>query len=298
MRQSDQALHVVVDGGGSTTRARIVDRRGNRLASVTTGPANPTNNSEVALGSVEDAVRLAYEEAGLAGRDRRADSVCLALAGVEAFDGIDRLRRRLEFAHVSIHSDIDATVVGALGSADGIVAGVGTGSFFVSRVNGSSRRVGGHGFQISDECSGAWLGRELLRWVVKADDGMCRRTPLVDTTLGRFGNSVKDLVVFSLTADPGEFGRMAPLVTNAAEAGDPLAVRILDSAVDELCQILNVLDAASVGLICITGGLGPIYRPLLPGEFGKFLADPVGDAMDGALHLLIRDLEQSTHGLL
>ena len=297
MHRANQTFFVVVDGGGSTTRARIVDQSGNPLSNVTAGPANPSSDCETAFSSIEGAIQLAYAKAELAGLDRRADAICLALAGAQAFDGFDRLRERLEFAHISIHSDVDATVAGALGSADGVVAGIGTGSFFVSRANGSVRCVGGHGFQISDECSGAWLGRRLLSWVVRAHDGLCERTPLVDRTLERFGDSVRDLVVFSLGAAPGEFAKLAPLVTEAADDGDPVAIRILDEAVGELHGILDFLDARSVGLICITGGLGPTYRSLLSGKYGEVLADPVGDALDGALELLIRDMEQDTHGL-
>ncbi|MCY4243554.1 MAG: hypothetical protein OXD36_17670 [Rhodobacter sp.] len=297
MNRSNQSLFVAVDGGGSATRARIFDRCGNPLSDAAAGPANPSTNREAAFRNIRDAVELAYAGTDLTGHDRRADAICLALAGVEVFDAIDRLREQLEFAHVSIHSDTDATVAGALGSSDGIVAGIGTGSFFVSRTNGSNHVVGGHGFQISDECSGAWLGRKLLSWTVRAHDGMCEPTPLVDRTLKRFGDSLRDLVVFSLDAGQGDFAGLAPLVTEAADDGDPLAIRILDEATDKLCGILDFLNARSVGVICITGGLGPTYRLLVSGKYGEFLVDPVGDALDGAFDLLVRDMKQATHGL-
>jgi len=126
---------------------------------------------------------------------------------------------------------------------------------------------------------------------------MCARTPLVGRTLERFDDSVRDLVVFSLGAGPEDFAGLAPLVTEAADDGDPLAIRILDQATDKLCRILDFLNARSVGLICITGGLGPTYRSLVSGKYGEFLVDPVGDALDGAFDLLVRDMEQATHGL-
>ena len=238
------------------------------------------------MASIKDAVRQAYAEAGFGYRDKKADAICLALAGIDAFDELEWLRNQFDFAQVSIYSDIDATVAGALGNSDGIVAGIGTGSFFVSRLNGSIRRVGGHGFQISDECSAAWLGRELLRFVVQSRDGLIERTPIVDKIFETFDCSVKNLVKFSLAAGPRDFGRLARFVTEAADDGDPVAIQILNRAVVQFCRILEFLDARSIGLICISGGLGPTYRSLLSKTYGELLADPAGDALDGAYELL------------
>ena len=296
MSRADHKLFVIVDGGGSSSRARIYDSGGNPLSNGSSGPANPCTDCEKAFRHIEEAIGIAYSEAGLSGRSRGADALCLALAGAKTFDGFKNLPTRLNFAHVSLYSDAEATVAGALGSSDGIVAGIGTGSFFVARTSGSSRCVGGHGFQISDECSGAWLGRSLLGWTVRACDGMYERTSLVEQTLGRFGGSVTDLVAFSLSAGPAEYAELAPLVIKAAEVSDPLAVKIMGQAFGDLCGILEFLDAKSVGLICMTGGLGPVYRSLASEEYGEFLADPAGDALDGGFELLVHDMERASHG--
>ena len=47
----------------------------------------------------------------------------------------------------------------------------GTGSIGWAMVSGRQHRVGGWGLDVSDEGSGAWLGREVLRQVLWAHDG-------------------------------------------------------------------------------------------------------------------------------
>lgn len=297
MGQIDDRLYVVVDGGGTATRVRIMDPAGRSLGAASAGPGNPSGNPERAFESIRDAIRIAYRDAGLAARTTSRDALCLALAGTEARGRIDELRSKFDFAHISIHGDAAATVIGALGQHDGVVAGIGTGSFFVSQLRGAMRRIGGHGFQISDECSAAWLGRQLLRRAMQSHDGLIDSSPLIDQAMNRFGKSVPELVAYSVTADGHGFGRLAPLVTDAASNGDPTALAILAQATDDLHRILDALDARSIGRICLTGGMASIYRPRLRDDYRGCLAEPLGDALDGARHLLMRDIETSRHGL-
>ena len=68
----------------------------------------------------------------------------------------------MPFSAVRVLSDREITIAGILADADGTLAQVGTGSFFVSCHKGKFKQVGGWGLQLGDDCSGAWLGREIL----------------------------------------------------------------------------------------------------------------------------------------
>src|SRR5436190_1059620 len=74
----------------------------------------------------------------------------------------------------------DATIacLGAHGGYDGGVVLVGTGSVALAIVNGREIRIGGYGFPISDEGSGAALGLAALRLALKAHDGRIPGTRL------------------------------------------------------------------------------------------------------------------------
>ena len=78
----------------------------------------------------------------------------------------------LPFANATLMSDHQISIAGVLSNADGILAQIGKGSFFVSRNGGRLVEAGGWGFTLSDECIGALLGREVLRAALRAHDGV------------------------------------------------------------------------------------------------------------------------------
>jgi glucosamine kinase len=262
MSNADAPLLVAVDGGGSRCRVRIEDRAGHVLGEATGGPANVATDAKGAGG----------------------DIACLALAGTEA--GIDReaLNAGLRFSQLIVTSDLDATVTGALGGADGSVAGLGTGSFFVVQSGGRRRRMGGWGFALSDECSGALLGREALRRAVAARDGLAEASGFTEALLAEF-TDMRAMIGFAKQATPEDYGRYARELVAAQDAGDPVAQEIMAAAVDRLCAILDRLGAQQAGRLCLVGGLGPAYRRLLPAPYAALCVDPAGSALDGAMAL-------------
>ena len=54
----------------------------------------------------------------------------------------------MPFSAVRVLSDREITIAGILADADGTLAQVGTGSFFVSRHKGKFKQVGGWGFSL------------------------------------------------------------------------------------------------------------------------------------------------------
>ncbi len=74
----------------------------------------------------------------------------------------------------------DATIacIGAHAAKDGGIVIVGTGSVGFAVVGGREVRVGGYGFPISDEGSGADLGLHAIRLALRAHDERARGTSL------------------------------------------------------------------------------------------------------------------------
>ena len=291
MAQNSEYI-IAVDGGGTGCRVRLAERSGRELASAVGGPANVSADFDAARESVLAAISQAYHAAGLAPERRRHDIAWLGLAGAGVGDLARRMEQALGFARIRVTTDCVTAVEGALGCGKGTVALLGTGSFFVRRQDGRDRRIGGWGYQLGDEAGGAWLGRELLRCVLHAFDGLCEHSALSREILAEYGNSPGEIVRFAQHARPGEMARLAPRIAAARSQGDPLAQRIMTRAVGLICDRLEVLGAQDAGALHLLGGLAPVYAPLLPEPLRRLLRPPRGSALDGAVALAIRHLAE------
>ena len=292
MNVVSEPLVVAVDGGGSICRVCLFDFGGSALGNATGGSANITTNFEEALVNIEATVKSAYEDAGLSPLRMQDDLAYLGLAGANVGDKAKLLEKRLSFARSRVSSDREIAVEGALGDGDGTVAQVGTGSFFTTRRNGQLRPVGGWGFQLSDDCSGATLGRMLLRATIAAFDGLAPTSELTDRTLEKFSGSPGEMVTFVQTATPREYAVFAKDIAKAQKAGDPVATSILNAATARLVEILDILEAKQSGPICLLGGLGPTYLELLPHDYRTLCSDPLGSSLSGAFSLAKREFAE------
>jgi glucosamine kinase len=116
----------------------------------------------------------------------------------------------------------------------------GTGSIAYARnESGQTARVGGWGFQISDEGSGYWIGRTAVMQVMRAhDDSKGAPTALTKQILKAWSlNNVEQLVPLANTTPPPDFAQLFMPVQCEADAGDPLARSVLTRAGTELARL-------------------------------------------------------------
>lgn len=285
MSVKSNSLIVTIDGGGSTCRASICEWSGNVLGAARGGSANIATDFNGALETILDTTHRAYSAAGLFPTRMVNDFAYLGLAGANLAGIAKQTSDALNFNEVTVTSDREITVQGAMGSGDGTVAAIGTGSFFVSRHNNKMLSIGGWGFQLGDDSGGAFLGRKLLRQTILAYDGIIPHSPLTHSILARFGGTPQGLVAFAQAASPMDYGGFAPALIEAYYQDDEVAKSIVDAAVASLHHTLDVLDAKATGPIYMLGGLGPTYAKLLHPDYQKLCATPKGDASAGALTL-------------
>lgn len=273
-------LYLGVDGGGTGCRVALADGQGRVLARAEAGAANIASNPEGALANILTASRSAAMQAlGTAddaalGRIRAG----LGLAGANASGAALWLGAHLPFAATRIETDAVTAVKGALGQADGIVAAMGTGSVFAVQTHGHVRQIGGWGFWLGDEGSGAVLGRALLARALRAFDGVVPMSPLLQSVLEEFATPDK-LVGFSLTARPGDYARFAPRLL---DSDDPAALTITADAVAQVRATIAALQPKTVLPMTFIGGLGPAYAQRIS-DWPQRQAQ--GSALDGALML-------------
>jgi glucosamine kinase len=279
-----EPLLLGVDGGGTRCRARLADMNGTTLAEAEQGPANIRLGLEESLAAVFQAGAQCLEAAGLPHQDSQRIVACLALAGAsEPDERAAATRHSHPYASVSITTDAHAACVGAHRGGDGGIVIVGTGSIGWAVLGGRHVRVGGWGLAVSDEGSGAWLGREALRRVLWAHDGRIEWTGLLTALFERFRSDPHAMVRFSGAARPRDFGEFAPAVIDSAAAGDPVAVELMREAASHADAVARSLVARGARRLALMGGLARAIEPQLARDTRSHLVTPKGDALDGAL---------------
>jgi len=279
------ALLLGVDGGGTGCRARLTDVNGNVLGEGSGGPANIRFGIKESFAAVLQATQACLDEAGLALDD--ADIVaCLALAGASEPAHLAAARAyNLPFSHTLLTTDAHAACVGAHGGKNGGIIVIGTGSIGWGIVGGREHRVGGWGFPVSDEGSGAWLGCEAVRRVLWAYDGRAQWTGLLKKLLERFDGDPHAIVRWMGQARPRDFAALAPVVIECAKRGDAVAGELMWGAAHHIDVIAEQLAALGVQRLALSGGLAESIEPWLAPTTQEILVPPQGDALNGALWL-------------
>lgn len=284
-----EALYLGIDGGGTACRARLADEGGRVLGEGLAGSSNLTLGLDTAIASIRDASEQAFVTAGIPPDQLKTVHAAYGLAGAN----VPSLAAAIAalphaFASLAVVSDAVTACLGAHGGEDGAILILGTGSQGLAFVDGRATAIGGWGFALSDQGSGAILGREAIRAAVLALDGLAPRSALTDAVMARHGGRASDAVLWAKTATPRDYGALSPLVFDHAAAGDPVAARLMKAALADVVAMLDRLRALGAGRVALMGGLARPYRALLPKRFAAILVDPRGDAGDGAIALARR----------
>lgn len=257
-------LYVGVDGGGTHTRAVVVDRAGRVLGRAEGGGSVVRVDAPArAARAVIDTVRSA---AKVADAELPATTLWAGLAGAGSREARVTVERELAGAglaeDVIVGTDVEAAFQDAFGDGPGVLLIAGTGSIAWARdAEGETERVGGWGDRLGDEGSGFSIGLEALRSVARAEDGRGEATRLHGAVLEELGLSdPADLVAWAATASKAQVAGLVPVVAAAAREGDAVAAHILDRAVAELTEHLAAVvgrggSGGSAPEVVLWGGL-------------------------------------------
>ncbi len=190
-------------------------------------------------------------------------------------------------AAVSLATDAHTAVLGAHGGAPGAVIAVGTGSVgYRLHADGSAKLVGGWGFPVGDEGSGAWLGRRAIGGALRVlDGGGPPPEGLHCALLNRCGPDRDALLAWLHGARSAKYAKLAPMVLEHAGRGDSAAMALARDAGREIDRLALALDRSRRAPLALTGGLAAPLTPYLPAELAGWVRPPLGDALDGALLL-------------
>lgn len=277
-----------IDGGGTSCKAALGTASGEIVGRGRSGPANIRTDLTGARANIVEAARLAFLDAGRDPALIASTPAVLGLAGANVGTYRQQLAAVLPFARCRVETDAEIALEGAVGSGDGAIAILGTGTAFMVRHGGRARAVGGWGFQVGDQGSGARIGRDLLEQTLLAHDGIRAASPLTAEMLAVFRDDPQVLVEFTTNATPGDFGGFAPKVFDHAARGDAVAQWIVDRAVADVEASLAGLSLKPADPLCLLGGLAPLYAPRLSPRYRALLREPLADALGGAVSLAAR----------
>jgi glucosamine kinase len=275
-----------MDAGGTHTRARLVSAKGEVLGTGKAGAANTPAGLPHALQALEDAWSMAVAEAGLGENDLGSIHTGIGLAGLNRRGFLDGLKAYgFPFASTSFASDAAIANIGAHNGADGAVVVVGTGSIGFGRVGENIFTLGGYGFPVSDEGSGAELGLRAIRRALWARDGRIPHTPMTLEVLDHFHGSAGEIVDWTRQATPKDFAAFAPAVLDHAIKGEATAEPIVRESAQRIEAMITTLFDRGVPAVCLMGSVGVRMREWLAPSVRDRLRDPLGDALDGAILL-------------
>ena len=285
---------VGVDGGGSGTRALLARRDGGVVGAGQAGPSALSRGIAPAWDAIEAAVRQAFDAAGLAPAPWSACALGAGLSGAshapwgEAF-----VAANIGFAHLVLDSDSFTMLLGAHAGQPGAVVVAGTGSVGeVLRVDGSRTSVGGWGFPIGDEGSGAWLGWHAVRHAQAAIEGRAPAGALARRVWALCGGEPGALLDWCRAAGQFEYAQLAPVVFDV-EASDARATSLLASAVTELEALAFALDPLGQLPLAVSGSVGRRLAPRFAPALRSRCVELAEGADAGALTLIRRALHEA-----
>ncbi|MFH1010858.1 MAG: BadF/BadG/BcrA/BcrD ATPase family protein [bacterium] len=307
-REHDKIL-LVIDGGGTKTRALIAPLHNPQTPSLAQTEAGPSNFGQVGSEGLTRVLREVM--AGVPESLRQVSAVAAGLAGVgrdtERQKAEETLRQVFPNIPLLVRTDAELAYYGAFGlKPNGILVIAGTGSIAWTRLpDGKFLRAGGWGPLLGDEGGGAWLGREALRLCLTEEE---------NRSLGPLSQAILKTVEITKASDiltlvyqqgwgPDKWATLAPLVFRYADR---------DSSAHELTKRTGIVLAQLAGRliaripmpsrpvsIAVVGGL-TVHWQLLEPSFGRELAKEsrfhfeivksLGDALFGG-RLLAQEAE-------
>jgi glucosamine kinase len=284
-------FYLGVDAGGTASKSRLIDADGKVLGAGRAGPANTRIGIEALHAELLDVCQQATRAAGIADADLLSVRCGMGIAGINRM-GMKAQIQALDFpfSNVALSSDAMVANLGAHMGGDGAILIVGTGSVGLVKRGEDSFSIGGYGFPISDEGSGAALGLSAIRHALRALDGRTRPSPLSQAVTKQFDHAIPDVIAWMDRAAPGDYASFAPLVMDHAESGDEIALSIVRDAALHIERFIETIIARGAPRCVLMGGLAERMKPWLRARVVAQLDDALGDAIDGALILAGRPL--------
>ncbi len=227
-----------IEGGGTKTAWVLVERDGDELRVLEQGKLPPSN---LRLTS-PDRLRAIFRE--FPRSVQRAGVFLSGCVTEEDRQSLSRLCAEIwPEARILTGSDRDSGLAAALGHGDGIVVNAGSGSSVTGRRDDRLEKAGGWGHILGDAGGAYFLVIQALRLILREYDLHRGEVPFSARVLQALSlNNLDELVRWAQTADKMEIALLAPVVFQAAAAGDERVMAILEEGARVLSEYTEAVS--------------------------------------------------------
>ena len=239
-----------MDGGGTKTISVITDLSGNKLYECIGGPSNIlTYDTDSVSKVIFDLAQKCLVNiganfsdihmimVGTAGAGRRNDAERLEKSFISLINS-----KGILFDKIFVESDARIALEGAFSGRPGSILIAGTGSIMLGKdAEGNIHRVGGFGKILTDDGSGYSIGRQALNALAKEFDGRGDHTAITKLAGTNFNILSSDILITMIYKENFDIASIAPLVLNAADNKDNIALEILDKETDTLLLHISTM---------------------------------------------------------
>lgn len=279
-----------IDGGGTKCAAGLFNPAGQLVATALSGPANIFANFDGAITSIELACEqliASFNTQEYADKQTRLTKKDCFLSLGCAGGGIDSAKANFQqwqhqYAGAALNTDVHVSCLAANNAKPCALFVIGTGSCLAVLQKQEVKQLGGHGFLLGDDASGAWLGKQAVAWYLKALESSSIDTELQDALELALGNSISDIIERYGHATAGKFAALVPTILMVNKTSPNVQRWLLEGA--QYASNLLMQHMSLDSPIFLTGGLANVYQALIEEKIGRTIHIPNDNAVYGAFY--------------
>ncbi len=244
-----EPIILAVDGGATKTTITIQTIQGKCLFETTASGSNyQAIGGEAASKIINHFLQDAYHSTKL----KNIDVAVFAMAGIDTASDLEivtdiinqsLLNTSFHIGKLVIENDVQAALIGLTQHQPGALLISGTGSIACAADgNGKVIRAGGWGHRASDEGSGYWIGRQILRSIFRAEDGLNQPTILKKLVFEKLQiDSIDQLMNWLYQPDytNAQTASISSVLPEAVALDDDTAIAIAQQAAQELYLLIK-----------------------------------------------------------
>ena len=229
-----------VDGGGTSTSFVLFDENGQELVQI---EHSSLHFMSVNYKQMQEGFQQVKNEFINQGYNPDSFEVVMGLGGY----GSDmNIRKNIEqavlpiFPQATIMSDSQFAMMSGLNGANGIYLISGTGSIAMYNDGINIQRQGGFGYQIGDEGSSFWIGKEILKAFTKQVDLREERTEIYTKIMEHFELDNPYEIIAKINEEPSNYRyKVASLGKLFSTSKDQTIIRIFKESGIHLSELAN-----------------------------------------------------------
>ncbi len=238
--------YIGIDGGGTKTDCILTDENNLILNSVRGGSLNLMNHGPyVSATTIYNIINTCLHLTEI--QISQISGIGIGIAGAGRTDDVSELEKNLSRfflpkIKISVYSDAEAALEGAFNGRPGCILISGTGSIIFGKDdNDVVHRCGGYGRMLGDPGSGYSIGQKGLIASIRQYDQTGKSTEITRLLSEKlYIKSFKD-IIDAVYKEKFDIASLAPLVIEAFELNDLLAIEIIDKETDSLLELISCM---------------------------------------------------------